>query len=262
MSFRSHDFNHLVKFNSAVSSEFLNSYETNLNNKLIEKSKERPSKTFAPSSFRCDRLSWFRLRGVSPDTVSCPDTTLYFSAEIGTACHRILQSNLRDFLGDRWIDVSEYLQSVYDDNSKYSTSSSSDGIETLVEVFDPPVRFAVDGIVKLDDDYYLLEIKSSEYSSWNDLTDPKPNHIDQVKCYCTLLKLNKVLFIYIDRQYGGLKCFEYNVSLEDQQIIEKRFSDVMKFVEYGIAPEGLPKNDYNCTPNMCPYFRTCQEYGR
>jgi len=264
MAFHTLEFDHLARFNSATSSDLLDKYENYVDNMLVEESKEPSSRTFAPSAFRCDRRSWFRLRGVYPDEVKVPDRVLDFSAKIGTACHEMIQNNLKNMLGDDWVDVSEYISS-YNENRSFEQSEVScvtEGFETKVEIKDPPVRFACDGILRFNDKLYLLEIKSSEYASWNDLTDPKPQHIDQVKCYCTLLHLSDVIFIYIDRQYGGLKCFEVSFSSREKEDILERFHHVQRMVEYNLAPDPLPKGDSWCNPSMCPYYKKCGEYGR
>ena len=67
------------------------------------------------SYIRCRRISWFRLRGVLPDKDEAPDLTLNFTADIGTACHKIIQSNLSEMYGDNWIDVEDYLSELNPD---------------------------------------------------------------------------------------------------------------------------------------------------
>ena len=265
MAFRSWAPQHIAKFNSAASSEFLDFYE-NYVDEQIKKDAARPSnKTFAASSFRCDRKSWFRLRGVQPDTVTVPDRGLQFTADIGTACHRIIQTNLKAGLKENWLSVSKYLNDLEQTDYKftYNLKEDEDGLETLVEVTDPyPVRFACDGLIRWNDTIYLLEIKTSEYSSWNDMTDPKEEHIDQVKCYATLLHLDNVLFLYQDRQHGDFKCYELKVTSLDKENIVNRFEHVMKCVKTNLAPDPLPKGDKWCNPSMCPYYKKCSEYGR
>lgn len=264
MAFRSWDNKHIARFNSSVSSEFLNFYETKVD-EILKEDASRPShRTFAASSFRCNRKSWFRLRGVTPDVPEKLDATLKFTADVGTACHRIIQTNLRRILKTDFIDVSGYLESLRASGtiSGYDWKSDDSGCETQVEISDPPIRFACDGIVRWNDDLYLLEIKTAEFDSWNSLTDPKEEHIDQVKCYATLLHLNGVLFLYQDRQYGGLKCYEIKVTESEKQDILDRFRYVMDMVNKNLAPDALPKGDNWCTPTRCPYYKKCGEYGR
>ena len=73
MAFRTANFAHLAKFNSAASSDFIDLYESIVDRRITARNAEPKHKTFAPSSFRCPRVSWFRLRGVQPDAVSTPD---------------------------------------------------------------------------------------------------------------------------------------------------------------------------------------------
>lgn len=261
MAFRSWNATHLVAFNSDTSSKFLTAYEDFVDAQIIEASAEPSHQTFAPSSFRCDRRSWFRLRGVQPDVIRVPDKSLEFTAEIGTACHRMIQSNLIKMLGSDWVDVSQYVADT-PAISHYDAIRSDDSYETTIEIQDPSVRFACDGIIRWNSQLYLLEIKSSEYSSWSDLLEPKSEHIDQVKFYSTLLHLDHVLMLYIDRQYGGLKCYELHMSPADIGDVESKIKFVIECVRTNIAPPALPREDKWCTPNYCPYYKKCQEYGR
>lgn len=261
MAFKTWDNQHLARFNSATSSEFLDNYTSYVDSTIKAKA-ERPShQTFSGSSFRCDRRSWFRLRGTKPDSVKAPDKVLNFTADIGTACHRIIQNNLRAILKDDWIDVGEYLAQLQPDYA-YEVTKDDDGIESQVCIFDPPIRFACDGLVRLDDTIYLLEIKTSEFSSWNDMTEPKPQHVDQIKCYASLLNIHNVLFLYQDRQYGELKCYEVQVTDTAMREVYDRFRYVMDMVDKNLAPDPLPKGSSWCTPSMCPYYHKCAEYGR
>lgn len=262
MAFRSWDAGHLARFNSATSSDFLDFYENFVDKKLKEDAAKPSHRTFAASSFRCDRRSWFRLRGVQPDVPKKLDSTLQFTADIGTACHRIIQSNLRDALGSDWISVDDYLKTI-DFPYEYTIQKDESGLEYQIEITSPyPIRFSCDGVVRWKGKLYLLEIKTSEFSSWDDLTDPKMQHIDQIKCYASLLRLSGVLFLYQDRQYGGLKCYEETVTETDSRNVFARFEYVMDMVAKNLAPEPLPKGDPWCTPSMCPYYKKCGEYGR
>lgn len=258
MAFKPVNFAHLAKFNSATSSDFLALYEKALDEKIIARNAKPKHKTFAPSAFRCPRISWFRLRGVQPDIVKTPDRTMEFTADIGTACHEMIQELLSKALGDNWIDVEDYMRYA---NIPYTYNLTKTGYETQVEIEDPPIRFACDGIIRLNDTYYLLEIKSSEFSSWDELTDIKPQHADQIKCYGTLLNISNVIVMYIDRQYGGVKCYEKKVTTSDNKEVLDRIRYVQEMVECNLAPDRLPKGDSWCSSNHCPYFDKCKQWG-
>ena len=257
MGFRSIESIKLARFNSAVSSDFLDLYERALNEKILEGESSIPSRTFAPSQIRCKRISWFRLRGVQPEQELIVDKALNFTAQIGTACHHNIQELLSQRLGKDWIDVETFMKS---EERPYEYSCVKNGYETLIEIKNPPVRFAPDGIIFYKGKYRLLEIKTSEYSSFDKLTAPKAQHIDQIKCYCTLLNLHDALVIYQDRQYGNLKCYEVTITDQDMEQIKDMFIEVMLCVENNIAPPKLPAGDHHCSPSMCRYYNKCKEW--
>jgi hypothetical protein len=258
MAFRQANLERLIKFNSAASSLFLDEYSRMID-KDIDKENTKPSQTIAPSSSRCLRKTWFRLRGTEVDKSCSRDRTLQFTAEVGTACHEVIQQRLSRYLGDRWIDVAEYLKANVND---HEFEVEKHGFETRIAFKDIPIRFACDGVIKLQGVTYLLEIKSSDFGSFDELTAPKPQHIDQVKCYGTMLHIDRVLFLYVDRQYGGLKCFEVVIKQQDKDAVNNNIKHVMDCVDSGLAPEPLPKGDSWCSSAMCPYFKTCAQYGR
>lgn len=257
MSFYTADFQRLAKFNSATSCQFIDDYEAHVKSKIQAKNAEPKSQTFAPSSVRCKRISWFRLRGVQPDITKNPDLTLNFTADIGTACHRIIQENLVDLYKDNWVSVEDYLK---EHPPGYQYELTQAGLETQVAILDPPVKFACDGILRIKDKYYLLEIKTSDYMSFGELTGPKSQHIDQIRCYATLLGITDVLVLYVDRQYGAMKCFELHISLEEMNEVKQMFEDVQNLATAMIAPPKLPANDSWCTPSHCIYYNKCKEW--
>lgn len=246
-----------TKTNSANSLEFLNLFESALDESILGGESETPSRTFAPSQIRCKRVSWFRLRGVSPETETNVDRGTNFTAIVGTACHQHIQEILSNRLGADWIDAEKYLELK---RLPYEYSCSKNGFETQITITEPvPIRFAPDGIIYWKGRYWLLEIKTSEYSSFDRLSEPKPQHIDQVRCYATLLQLDNVLMLYQDRMYGNLKCFEVSVSESDKRNIWDMFTEVRNCVKMNIAPEKPIDRKY-CNPSYCRYYNKCKEW--
>ena len=243
--------------NSSEASRFLAMYKTNVRDGLLS-DMHMPSKTFAPSSLRCKRQQWFRLRGTKPDVFNEPDVTLDFIADLGTHCHENIQSNLEKFLGDGWLDVESYLK---DHNPGYSYTCEKSGYETRIKVDNPAIKFACDGLIRFEGEIYLLEIKTSERKSMEKLVMPKSEHLDQIKCYCTLLNVENAMVVYQDRQYGSLKCFTYHVSDDDRKYILDIFEDVYIHVKRNIVPSALPVGDKWCNSSYCRYFKTCRKWG-
>ena len=246
------------RYNSLASQEFLKLYEEFLDASIQEAHDHVPSKTFAPSSFRCPRLSWFRLRGVTPDSISVPDKTMDFIARIGTACHEYIQKDLKELFQENWIPVSEYLKK-FPINHEYKLTEN--GLETQIEFLDIPIRFACDGIIYYKGQYYLLEIKTSEFSTFKDMYKTKDEHIDQIRCYAALLNISHVLVLYQERQYGALKCYELTISDTDKSAVYRLMDYVLEMVDANLPPERLPSGDAWCSSSRCKYYKKCKEWG-
>ena len=65
--------------------------------------------------------------------------------------------------------------------------------------------------------------------------------------------------MYIDRQYGGIKVFEHNISALDSFNLLDMMNYVQDMVKKHIAPPRLPVGDYMCT--NCEYQKSCKEWG-
>ena len=244
-------------FNSQNSLDFLDMYESALDEAILEEESKIPSRTFAPSQIRCKRVSWFRLRGVASEPETIVDRTTNFTAVVGTACHRNIQTILSKKLGKDWIDVETYLKQL---NPDYEYTCRKTEFETQIEIFKPvPIKFAPDGIIFWKGKYWLLEIKTSDFSSFGELSGPKSTHLDQIKTYATLLHIQNVLVIYQDRLYGGLKCFEVQVTSGDMQAIWDMFAEVQDYVNKNIAPP-KPADTRYCNSSYCRYCSKCKEW--
>ena len=258
MAFQTMKFGNIAKFNSAISSDFIENYEGFLKEKIEDGYVRPSSKTFAPSSMRCKRLSWFRLRGVQPDKPSRIDYESDFQATVGTLLHRNVQRNLAELYDCDWVSVSDYIRNS---NLKLNFKCKLDvgSGETLVECLNLPIRFACDGILRLEGEYYLFEFKTSEHDSFSQLDNPKEMHKDQIKCYCTLLELPNALVVYQDRLYGGLKAYTMKVPDYEMEDILDGMNYVMNCVETNIAPSKLPNGSLECT--YCKYVNKCKQWG-
>lgn len=244
-----------VYFNSAYSSKLLEIYRDQAIQDIQGECARAKSRTFAPSAMRCQRKQWFRLRGVETDQIETPDLGLNFRADVGTARHISIQTRLKEALGEDWIEVYDYLK---ENPSQYDIEVVSKGIESLVTVKSPPVKFAVDGIIRIDGKVFLLEIKTTEYAAFEQMEKQKSVHEDQVILYSLILGIREVLFLYEDRQNGGMKSFQYHVSEQDISVSKSKIRYIMDLAEQNIAPDRLPPSDYMCS--NCEYAKKCNQW--
>lgn len=255
MAFRSFDFSTLAAFNSAASAEIIDIYTRAIKQDIVLDATRPHSKTFSPSSLRCKRKQWFRLRGTIPELNEEVDIGLNYRACIGTHRHADIQSVLIRALGDDWISVEDHIRSQ---PIAYDIKTVVSGYETQITIADPPIRFACDGIARIHGKIYLIEIKTTDHTAFVNLSKPKDVHMDQVKCYCTLLNIPQALVIYEDRMCGDWKCFEQQFTQTDLKYILDTFEQVQDSVKRNIAPERLPVNDYMCS--NCEYKYACKEW--
>lgn len=245
------------RFNSDASCKLLDLLHDAQANEIQRRNAGTSSRTFSPSGLRCSRRQWFRLRGSEPDTIENPDIGMEYRASIGTARHVIIQNLLEKHLGVCWIPVETWLQRnpiPY----KYELEPRTDTNETLVRILDIPIKFACDGIIRIGDKVYLLEIKTCEAGALDKLNGPKPVHVDQIKAYAALLGIHDVLVLYEDRTNGATKCFEVNFTDVDFKFVIDQMKYIMDMAEKQIAPPRLPYGDYMCS--NCPYQKKCKEW--
>ena len=245
----------LAQFNSDASCELVQLYENAVKTDIQKQLEQSPSQTFAPSCIRCKRKSWFRLRGAAVDKLPEPDSVMDFTAMVGTAIHAYVQKKLSRVLGAEWVEVEDYLREF---PIPYQYTLTKSNYETLVELSDPPMKFACDGIIKIRGIYYLLEIKSSDYESWRKLSSFKEHHRDQIETYSTILNIPHVLTLYVDRLYGNVKSYEYTVSANEMSQVRQDMIYVQQMAAACIAPDRLPVGDYMCS--NCEYKIKCREW--
>lgn len=250
------------RFNTQEACNFLEIVEEATDRDIKEHIMSKPSTSITPSSIRCKRKIWFKCRGQEPDNTSF-DTTMEWKASIGTSVHQLVQQRLIKFLGNDWIKTSSYLSDNKDEiiwakEDNYSVEEN--GLETKVHIFKPDVSFSVDGIVKMNDKIYLLEIKSVESTVLQKLDEPREKDKDQIKTYCSLLHLNDVLLLYVDRSYGWTKCFSIHQPDYVLDNVWNQLLDLEEISKSDVAPEGLKdKNDLWCRD--CQYRHACNQYG-
>lgn len=255
MGFQKANFNAVISFNSAYSSRLLDIYkEQSIADIRVEGARSR-SCTFSPSGMRCLRKQWFRLRGVETDIIESPDLGLDFRAKVGTDRHITIQTRLKKALGTNWLSVAEYLK---EHPIQFKYDITENGLESLVRIDSPPIKFAVDGIIRIDGRIFLLEIKTSDYSAFENLTQQKPIHEDQVTMYSAILGIRDVLFLYEDRQNGGMKSYQYTVKESAVSDAISKMQYVMDMAEKRVAPDRLPTSDYMCS--NCEYAKKCNEW--
>ena len=235
--------------------------ELNMTMSTIDKREQRvPSKTYKPSSLGgCKRNMYFQVTGATQDDTRT-DSGLIGICETGSARHEILQtwvSRMHECgFNCHWLDVEEYLKL----NPVTGTIvRHKSGMETKCynEVLN--MSFLCDGLIEFDDEKYILEIKTEDNFKNMKRVAPEPKHIIQATAYSVCLGINKIIFIYENRNYCTRKAFLVQVTDQmKNDLVVSEIEEVQSYVDSNQVP---PKTDNSKECNYCDYKKECRKWG-
>lgn len=219
-----------------------------------------PNKTYSPSAMGgCERALYYKGIGIKPDAET-PEYTIVGIGESGTARHEHLQDyvmKMQDFNIDcEWIDVEWYLENEANGKnfSEHTKVISKKGNETKCFNDKLNMRFLCDGIIKYKGEYYILEIKTETSMKFGH-TDAHTPHKRQATCYSLLLGIDKIIFLYENRDTCNKDAF----LVEINDAMKKRVMSTVQRVNKAIETKEVPMKTSeakNC--QYCNYRRTCK----
>lgn len=244
-----------------IEDEFLNALIQS-----IERSDKprRPSKTFKPSSLGgCLRKVYFEVTGAETDESNPPSYTLIGISESGTDRHERIQNAIKSLyltgFDIVWVDVRDYVERHKEFFEQIGTEIVEQmGNETKMFNRNLNLSFLCDGIVKMRGEYYILEIKTETSFKWANRSEPEDAHKTQACCYSLAFGIDKVLFIYENRDVCSKKAFCFQITDEERAT---RVVDRIETVNNHIGENTVPdktKNEREC--NYCLYKKECQKW--
>ena len=237
--------------------------------KLNQDNKHMPSATFSPSSMKCDRQMIYKLLSVPIDDKK-DSYQLVGICENGTARHECIQSYVNKMkdagIDCEYINVAEYVREHKLPLKIGKESNFIDEFETHLYTrhdlggdnpFPYDSSFLCDGIIKLKDKYFILEIKTQASMKAMRQTDVQEDHKAQATAYSLFLGINDVMFLYEDRDLLGKKCFIYSPTEEEKNNLQDRL----------LKDWAMYKNNIVCAkPNLdrkvcqfCNYKKECRK---
>ena len=213
------------------------------------KTSRKPSPSYSPSGMGCIRSMFYKRSGVD-----VPEGTAGYSmigiCESGTDRHERIQnaiSRMKENGFDcEYIDVGEYVKSRGLD---YLEIVDRCGNETKLYDKNRHISFLCDGIIKYQGKYYIVEFKTEASFKWKDRTGVDKKHYNQAITYSLELRLNDVLFIYINRDIIDYKAYLFSVSESDRE----RIIDLIDTCENYVIKKELPALPDDASPKKCSY---------
>ena len=219
-----------------------------------EKYRRLPSKTYKPSGMNCIRASYYQVSGVQPDEGNS-NYTMIGICNSGTDIHVRVQTAVEQMkqnnMDCEYIDVEEFVKQR---NLDYLNIVSKNGMETKLYHKNLNMSFMCDGIIKYNNHYYILEIKTESSFKFMNRKDVDPSHYNQGTAYSLAFGLNEVIFLYVNRDIFDMKAYMFNVNDEMKEDLVGYIEECDSYVKRMIPP---PKPE-NVTKKACSYcgYRT------
>ena len=214
-----------------------------------DQDRRKPSQTYKPSSMKCIRNMYYQRAGATPDE----ELSSYCSVGIcnsGSDIHIRIQTAVEDMkkhgIDCEYIDVADFVKSR---NLDYLEIVSKSGMETKLFHKTLNMSFMCDGIIRYNNHYYILEIKTEASFKWSTRTDTDPAHYNQGTAYSVAFQLPEVMFLYINRDILDMKAYLFVPTNEMKENLVGTIEDCEGYVNRMICP---PKPD-DLPRNVCQY---------
>ena len=117
------------------------------------------------------------------------------------------------------------------------------------------MSFMCDGILRINKEYYVLEIKTESTFKFSQRLGVDEKHYAQATCYSLLLGIDKVIFLYENRDTCLKKTYLFQVTEKMRNDIKEKISFVEKCVKENNLPAPF-KNEKVCM--YCAYSLKCK----
>lgn len=238
-----------------IEQQFLNDLKAS-----IEKSQEcrKPSQTYKPSGMNCVRAMTYQVLGVEPDN-NKSSYQLIGICESGTDRHIRIQKaieNMKTILGVdcEYIDVAKFVQQR---NIQDLEIVGQSGMECKLYHKKLNMSFMCDGIIKYKSKYFIFEFKTENANKWYKRTDVDESHYNQATAYSLAFGIDKVLFVYENRDTLDKKAYIRNVTNEMKEELIGKIEYCDEYVKKLKAPP-KPQDVTKKACSYCAYKEKCE----
>lgn len=219
----------------------------------------KPSVSFKPSSLgTCLRRNYYEITGANIDIVAVSDE-LVGMGEAGTDRHARLQQYIQQMRSKGfdcdWVDVEDYLKKFPQPGT---TLRKRRGAEIGLNYEPLNLHLFLDGIIRLNGKYYILELKTEASFKWQSRREPDPMHMVQVTCYSIVVGLSDVILLYESRDICKKKAYHAVITDEQRAALRHFIARVNAYAAMAALPPRTT-DEKNC--RYCPYNQVCTRAG-
>lgn len=216
-----------------------------------------------PSKAGCLRMMYYILISAPVDGKESVNPDMTLIQREGSAMHNVIQDILAK-AKDTGIDYKEAAKeveeaqklgirtivrrSIHDEDTPYEVSCYNE---------DYDISFKFDGVIVFLDEKVIFELKNEDHFKWLKRVDAEEGHIFQATFYSICLGINKVLFMYVDRNYKKRKAYLVEITDEMRHTQIQR----IRIAQYCAKSKIVPGCESGKGCNYCSYKRTCKSDG-
>lgn len=239
-----------------IENQFLQDLTTSIE-KTVEKNAGKPSQTYKPSGMNCERAMVYQVLGIDPDKAKA-SYQLEGICESGTDRHIRIQQAIENMKNNNidceYINVAEFVKQR---NLEDLEIKGQSGMETKLYHKKLNMSFMADGIIRYKGKYFIFEFKTESSRKFFDRKSVDSKHYNQATAYSLAFGINKVLFVYENRDTLDKKAFIREITEEMKQELIDRINYCDGFVkENKIPPKPLDLDKRNCA--YCAYQFKCK----
>jgi len=119
-----------------------------------------------------------------------------------------------------------------------------------------------DAIICLNNENYVLDIKSMNSMVFNNLTEPKEENVYQLQLYLHYFNIKKGILLYIDKDKQNIKEFIVNYDESIVKPLLNNFQNLKKKIESNILPLTLADWPKNWQCQYCQFKEICKMAGK
>lgn len=211
---------------------------------------------YKPSSLNCLRMMYFYRTSTEIDEVNKSASSIGV-LQSGEDRHLRIQSAISHIKENgfdcEWVDVETYIK---EHNLTNLEVVSKKQYETTVHNKELDLLFLCDGIVKINNRYYIIEIKTENSINFYNRNSVAEKHKHQAICYSLSFNINNVIFIYENRDVCQKKSFLFTVTNQLKTEVVNLINTCNNYVKNKQLPLYIPCK--SC--NYCDYKKKCKDF--
>ena len=138
--------------------------------------------------------------------------------------------------------------------------SSRDVHVVASEVKIPPqelVSGRADAVLSDGNQLYVLDIKSMDSRTFDNMTEPKIENVQQIQLYLYYFKIPKGILLYVNKDNLQLKEYIFDYDLEEAQRLIKEMTLLRTQIDTDVVPKRIDAYPNNGECKYCQYKSVC-----